>query len=264
MGGGLGIRLERENHELLTPAAPLPQRRSMAASRSGCWTIVSSELVSALRFIRGDDTVYTEYSSQFLMDYACPAKASLKNQKNGHYCYKYSPLKAMDFMITDGLPREEHWPYQGCRKASPPVYTPPPPEYPHVYIASRKSLRTLEEAMEKLASHPIGAGLAIFTPDYQMIKGGIYRGPMYRESKFEELHAVSLYRVGMEEGEAIGYVKSTHGELIGEKGCLKVSLEVLMVEVPQEGREADDEFKKPKRLLSRFFYPELPPREVGV
>ncbi|KAG2240094.1 hypothetical protein Bca52824_091096 [Brassica carinata] len=109
-------------------------------------------------------------------------------------------------------------------------------KYPHVYIASRKSLRTLEVAIERLAFHSIGAALALFSPDYQMIKGGIYRGLMYRQPKFDGLHAVSLYRVGMEDGEAIRYVKSTHEELIGEKGCLKVSLEVLMAKVPQKGR----------------------------
>ncbi|CAL9227252.1 unnamed protein product [Arabidopsis halleri] len=224
-----------------------------------CWAIVASELISALRFIRKDDGAYTEYSSQFLVDYACPEKARIEKD-DGHYCYPHTIMKALRFVQTSGLPLESHWTYKGCRKAPPPIYTPPPAGDPRVYIASAKSLKTMDIALQQLQFNPIGAALYIFDPEYYIIGGDIYRGPIYKESKYRGMHAVSIIGVTDEKGEAIAHVKSTHGEEVGNRGYFRVSLDVVLIEVPPQGTEAHKDYLKPRHLLSRFCTLELPPR----
>lgn len=75
---------------------------------------------------------------------------------------------------------------------------------------------------------------------------------------------MSIYRVGEENGEAIAYVKSTHGVKVGKEGYFKVCFEVVMVEEPKMGIYASIDFQKPKRLRSRFCYPELLPLTINV
>lgn len=84
-----------------------------------------------------------------------------------------------------------------------------------------------------------------------MSKGSIYKG----------LHAVSIYGIDEENGETIALVKSSHGEDVGRDSYFRVSLDIMMIEVPWEGQEAHPNFKRPTKLLTGFCFPELLPRE---
>ncbi|KAJ4899283.1 hypothetical protein Rs2_13234 [Raphanus sativus] len=184
-----------------------------------CWAVVTAELISAIRFILKYDAKYTEYSAQYLVDYANPAKALANYPKEKHYCYTYSVAKGLDFVLDGGIPTEAHWEYKGCRKQ--PAYR-TPKDHPH----------------------------------------GIYRGPTSKASVYIGAHAVSIYGIKVVNGETIALVKSTHGTELGNDGYFRVSLDTMLVEVPCKGKNANRDFAKPCRLLSRFCFPKLPPREV--
>ncbi|KAJ4866842.1 hypothetical protein Rs2_44999 [Raphanus sativus] len=224
-----------------------------------CWAVVTAELISAIRFILKYDAKYTEYSAQYLVDYANPAKALANYPKEKHYCYTYSVAKGLDFVLDGGIPTEAHWEYKGCRKQ--PAYR-TPKDHPHVHIASVQRLTSVEEMFHNLQFHPIGASLALFLPDYSTIKKGIYRGPTSKASVYIGAHAVSIYGIKVVNGETIALVKSTHGTELGNDGYFRVSLDTMLVEVPCKGKNANRDFAKPCRLLSRFCFPKLPPREV--
>ncbi|CAL9227245.1 unnamed protein product, partial [Arabidopsis halleri] len=218
-----------------------------------CWAIVVAELISALRFILKYDATYTDYSAQYLVDYADQSKGLMANHsRKEHYCYTHSIAKGLEFVKHGGIPLAKHWKYVGCRK--PTAYR-PPKDHSHVRIASVQRRSSVDEALPHLEFHPIGAALAIFQPDYLTIKEGIYRGPMSKGSIYKGLHAVSIYGIDEENGETIALVKSSHGEDVGRDGYFRVSLDIMMIEVPWEGQEAHPNFKRPTKLLTGFCFP---------
>ncbi|CAE6169672.1 unnamed protein product [Arabidopsis arenosa] len=165
-----------------------------------CWAVVVSELISALLFIEGIDKEYTEYSIQELVDFADPSKAGTHKDRR-HYCYTLSIGKGLDYVLKHGL-----------------------------QAFKRQFIGTLI----RLKRQPIGASLYIFTPDYVNTKGGVYRGPMEKESKLEGVHAVSILGVTEEKGEMLF------------KGTLP-----------------DGKFEKPTPLIHRFCCPTIIPKAKG-
>lgn len=89
----------------------------------------------------------------------------------------------------------------------------------------------------------------------------MYRGPVLQNSRLIGLHAVSLVKAGVKNGERYIRVRSSNGENIGFKGYLDVSLDVMFAYVPTPGEEtnslAQKYFAEPSPLLRRFSYPRL-------
>ncbi|CAA7050090.1 unnamed protein product [Microthlaspi erraticum] len=217
------------------------------------WAITAAELISAVRYILRHDAEYVDYSAQFLVDFADRDKATERYMKDKlHYCFKYSVAKALEFVKEAGIPQAGHWKYVGCRPQGLPIYR---AGSPHVYVNSCVEISSIREALPYLEFHPIAASLALFTPDYYIIKDGIYRGPMYKESVYEGFEWVNIYAVIEENGETIALVKAPHGTLLGDEGYFGVSVDVEMVQVPWEGQEGHPNFGAPRRLLSDFSFP---------
>ncbi|KAL0873036.1 hypothetical protein Bca101_022741 [Brassica carinata] len=227
-----------------------------SVTHTTCWAIAAVELISALRFILGYDTEYTDYSAQFLVDFVNVKRGERKcAETNGnHYCFDYTIAKALEFVVHAGIPEAKDWVYVGCRAPNgPPNYR--PQNIPRFYIKSVTKISSIHEALPYLQFHPIGAALAFFEPDYYLIKDGVYRGPVYIESVYKGFHYVNIYAIIEENGETIALVKSSHGERYGDGGYFKVSCDVLMIEVPWEGINAHTHYRQPMRLLSRFSFP---------
>ncbi|CAL9223304.1 unnamed protein product [Arabidopsis halleri] len=117
---------------------------------------------------------------------------------------------------------------------------------------------------EVLKRHPVGAALAIFQPEYKSHQKGIYRGPTDHNSRLSSVHAVSLVAVDEENGERFVWARSSQGCEFGIDGCIKVSLDTLILHLPRDGDEITDDssldkllFSSPTPLLSRFSYPRL-------
>ncbi|XP_023633760.1 caricain-like [Capsella rubella] len=187
-----------------------------------CWAVVASELISALLFIEGIDKEYTEYSIQELVDFANPSKAT--KRRSGHHCYTLSIGKGLDYVLKHGLQKAIHRKYVRCRQKSE-IPARSTVDLAHIDRVDRLSL---DEALIRLEKQPIGASLYIFMPDYKLTKGGVYRGPMDKESKLKGVHAVSILGVVEDKGEMCFKVKSTHGNRVGVDGYLKVSMETML------------------------------------
>ena len=129
-----------------------------------CWAIVVSELIRAMRIIDGRQTDKTiRYSPQDLIDFSDKDKRRTE-QKSGHYCYTLNLIKGMEYVVENGIQREEDRPFKGCPEN---VAERKPSEF--AYIEKFVRLRSLEDALLQLAHHPIGAALAMFQPEYREI-----------------------------------------------------------------------------------------------
>uniref|UniRef100_M4D470 Peptidase C1A papain C-terminal domain-containing protein n=1 Tax=Brassica campestris TaxID=3711 RepID=M4D470_BRACM len=222
-----------------------------------CWAIVVSELIRAMRIIDGRQTDKTiRYSPQDLIDFSDKDKRRTE-QKSGHYCYTLNLIKGMEYVVENGIQREEDRPFKGCPEN---VAERKPSEF--AYIEKFVRLRSLEDALLQLAHHPIGAALAMFQPEYREIGKKIYRGPANRFSRFVGLHAISLMAVYEDEnGEKYILGRASHGDDFGDHGYIRISLEAMLLYIPTPGEAIDDKFSKyfskPAPLLSRFSYPKL-------
>ncbi|XP_010436345.1 PREDICTED: caricain-like [Camelina sativa] len=220
-----------------------------------CWAVVVSELISALRFIEGIDEEYTEYSIQELVDFAAPSKVKDCSE---HQCYTLSIGKGLEYVLKHGLQKAIHRKYVGCRKKSE-IPARSTVDLAHIDRVDRLSF---EEALIRLERQPIGASLHIFMPDYKLTIGGVYRGPLERNSKLVGAHAVSIVGVVEEKGEMCFQVKSTHGTRVGVDGYLKVSMETMLVQLPREGMLPDGTGDETKRwddeAIDDFYKGDLP------
>ncbi|CAL9247700.1 unnamed protein product, partial [Arabidopsis halleri] len=219
-----------------------------------CWAVVAAELVTAIRWIKGRENG-TEYSYQELVDFVFPEKGKL-NGKEDHFCYKLSIVKALRYIVQHGIQKAEDRPFDGCKEFPPPRVL----LHPDLgYIGAVKSL-TLEEALIRLQTQPIGAAMPIFRPDYDNIKGGIYSGPMHWDSRFCGMHAVSITGAGTDDetGESFMYVRSSHGVRLGKDGYFRVSIDVMLLRTGEGYQEHEaNYFTNPTPLLVRFCVPEL-------
>ncbi|KAG5388162.1 hypothetical protein IGI04_029703 [Brassica rapa subsp. trilocularis] len=134
------------------------------------------------------------------------------------------------------------------------------------FIGSAHKILTSEEALIKLQTQPLGAAIPIFQPDYNQIKGAwppsssrpALRGPMYKDSVFRGMHAVSVTGSGVENGESFLWVRSSHGTDLGQDGYFRVSIDVMILRTSKCQDHEERYFKKPTPLLERFCYPDFP------
>ncbi|CAG7886766.1 protein HEAT-INDUCED TAS1 TARGET 4 isoform X2 [Brassica rapa] len=217
-----------------------------------CWAFATAELVSAVLYLKRKDTNYTEYSVQELMDRADRSRIE-KYGRKGHFCYRYSIRRGLEYVLKNGLQRAVDCPYNRCREES---QIPPRALYGLAHIDGIDKL-SLSQALLRLEEQPIGASLFIFMPDYVDTKEGVYRGPMTNRSFYKAMHGVSVVSVVEENGEKLWKVRLNHGSMAGHQGYLKVSMEVMLVRVPTEGSQSDGKFDKPSMLLTDFVCPNV-------
>lgn len=124
-----------------------------------------SELIWAVRQIEGrDKDVNIRYSPQELIDFVDPEQRKV-GSKEGHYCYPLNLTKGFEYVMKNGIQREENRPFIGCSKDVP-AYIPSP----HLgYIKDFVRLNTIHDALLQVGKHPVGAALAIFLPEYKTI-----------------------------------------------------------------------------------------------
>lgn len=83
------------------------------------------------------------------------------------------------------------------------------------------------------------------------------RGPMYKDSVFRGMHAVSVTGSGVENGESFLWVRSSHGTDLGQDGYFRVSIDVMILRTSKCQDHEERYFKKPTPLLERFCCPEV-------
>jgi len=83
-----------------------------------CWAIVTAELVTAIRWIKQHENG-TEYLYQELVDFVFPEKGKLQKNK-AHFCYKLSIVKALRYVVRQGIQKALDRPFDGCKEFPPP------------------------------------------------------------------------------------------------------------------------------------------------
>ncbi|VYS59361.1 unnamed protein product [Arabidopsis thaliana] len=83
-----------------------------------CWAIVTAELFTAIRWIKQHENG-TEYSYQELVDFVFPEKGKLQKNK-AHFCYRLSIVKALRYVVRQGIQKALDRPFDGCKEFPPP------------------------------------------------------------------------------------------------------------------------------------------------
>ncbi|CAN8246131.1 unnamed protein product [Cochlearia groenlandica] len=96
--------------------------------RDICWTIDATDMISILRLLTERDTEWVDYSTQDLVDFACPTfrcqlKPSKGKDKGDHYCYGYPLSEGYEYVRTKGVPKAERPLEKKCNRDVTPCST---------------------------------------------------------------------------------------------------------------------------------------------
>ncbi|XP_020866691.1 uncharacterized protein LOC9327581 [Arabidopsis lyrata subsp. lyrata] len=223
-----------------------------------CWTYVSSDMVSASRKLHGWDLKYTPLCTRYLCQNLDPEdyRGSLKRcdeDGGGHRCYENDVESTLAYIQKFGIPEEE----EGkevfvCRDRR--VLC---KEDKLHKITGIFKYPTLEEALVRLRTHPVGATLLGFDG---WDGDQIYRGPCSKKAKLAGLHAVIMIDCLKIHGETVVVCKSSSGTdlgMEGYKGYIVVSVQVMLMIAGKTETEENRGHRncqvKPQHLLYDFY-----------
>ncbi|OAO89868.1 hypothetical protein AXX17_AT5G17770 [Arabidopsis thaliana] len=197
--------------------------------------MVAVNLISSARLILKLDTVYTEYSAQYLGE-------------------REQPLTVKDCLecaFKKGLPRREHWAHVGCTFKAPPFAC----HIPRVPMKGEViETKSLDEAFKLLIKQPVGARLHVFSPDLDNVGEGVYEGLSSlssKESRYVGLRDVIIVAVNKSEGKTVATVKICYKK---KTSFVKVCLSRMFVQL---GGGEESQVKEPTGLLVDFCIPRL-------
>ncbi|XP_006304151.2 LOW QUALITY PROTEIN: protein HEAT-INDUCED TAS1 TARGET 5 [Capsella rubella] len=139
--------------------------------------MVAVDLISSARLKIKLDSVYTEYSAQYLVDNAAGS--------TGH---KLTVKGCLEFALNKGIPKAEDWPQLGSESK-------PPSSYKPALVSMKGKVivpKDLEEASDLVVHLPVGAKLHVFNPHIELQKDAIYVAPQVSEPAMLDLEMVSL------------------------------------------------------------------------
>ncbi|CAL9216399.1 unnamed protein product [Arabidopsis halleri] len=219
-----------------------------------CWAYTAGDMVSASLVLHGWEEEYIPLCPHYLCDFVhqesyginLPENADITDGVLSHSCYALNMGHALSFIKQFGIPREREM-YFNCN-----FKRPCDPEEKKHYIDEIFSYDTLEQALVRLRSHPVGASLILFEGWDQ--PGIIYRGPTKEgPNEYKGLHDVLMLDCRLIGGEMVVRCKSSNSKATGFKGYIYVSTEVMWIVV---GEKSDKEAacpKKPQHLLHEFY-----------
>ncbi|KAL1221781.1 Protein HEAT-INDUCED TAS1 TARGET 5 [Cardamine amara subsp. amara] len=153
--------------------------------------IVAVDLLSSARLALKLDSVYTEYSAQYLLDNA------------GSHGLKLTVKDCLQFALNKGLPKADDWPHLGSMSK-------PPSSYKPALVSMKGQViepKDLEEACDLLVHQPVGAKLHVFSPQIELQQNGIYCGPSGEPGSYVGLRDGIIVRVEKIQGKSIATVK---------------------------------------------------------
>ncbi|KAL9279840.1 hypothetical protein AtEden1_Chr5g0101521 [Arabidopsis thaliana] len=222
--------------------------------------MVAVNLISSARLILKLDTVYTEYSAQYLVDNAgkeddqgeMDEPSSQFTIENLHqYMQPLTVKDCLECAFKKGLPRREHWAHVGCTFKAPPFAC----HIPRVPMKGEViETKSLDEAFKLLIKQPVGARLHVFSPDLDNVGEGVYEGLSSlssKESRYVGLRDVIIVAVNKSEGKTVATVKICYKK---KTSFVKVCLSRMFVQL---GGGEESQVKEPTGLLVDFCIPRL-------
>lgn len=226
-----------------------------------CWAYVICDLISASRVLHGLDKEFTPLCPRYLMQNAIKKiyrnnllkPKVVADDEDLHCCYGNELEGPLMYVKRYGIPREDQNKKKfDCCVPRPSVNREEMCRISHVY-----KYNTIEEALVRLKTHPVAAGLVCFDG---WNKPGTYRGPDCgldeRGRKYKDDHAVLMMDCTEIEGEKVVICKSSNGEALGTNGYIIVSLEIMLISAGAARRKDGKHLgchTKPQFLLSEFY-----------
>ncbi|VVA89634.1 unnamed protein product [Arabis nemorensis] len=218
-----------------------------------CWAFVLNDMISSSLVLHGLEDEYVPLSQVFLAENISKDKFgelisedSDLEDSSTHSCYDevmYSALRAAKDL--EGVPqatKKELTREYNCNTRGPVSST----EKKYGGITGVFRYDTLEDALERLKTHPVAASLSCFG-DWE--EEDIITG----EGRFKGVHEVLMLDCRLYKGTVVVRCKSSTGRDTGHDGYLYVSLEVMFTRVGGTRMVAFSCPKKPEYLLSEFF-----------
>ncbi|KAG7960033.1 hypothetical protein I3843_10G101000 [Carya illinoinensis] len=185
-----------------------------------CWAIVATKVVAAGLKAKNPDKDLLELSSQELLD-CC------KEEKRK--CYTYSTKKALEWIRSYGIMKEEDYPFKGykcpCRHKTEEQKT------LAVKIVDVKKVDhdNENELLMRVKEQPIACGLTV-TNAFRELKGDIYEGSeeldlILQGKKETYQHAILIIGFGYDEKEDKNYwiIKNSYGKDWGVHGYGRIA-----------------------------------------
>ncbi|EOA26409.1 hypothetical protein CARUB_v10023817mg [Capsella rubella] len=242
------------------------------ASQSAALIAVS--LISSARVLFKLDPEYTEYSAQYLVDNAGKEEVegemdqqgcqftvenilqylvenvwSKKEDRQGEVDRPRRELtvkECLAFAFKKGLPRSGHWAHLGCSFKAPPFAC----QIPRVPMKGEVIEATyLDEAWKLFKQQPTGARLHVFTPEFDLVGEGIYKGPSGNGTSYVGLRDVIVVKLEIIEGEPVVTVQMCY-----KKKTLFVKVSVRSMSLPLNGDD-ESQVTEPTTLLVDFCIP---------
>ncbi|VVB04901.1 unnamed protein product [Arabis nemorensis] len=158
--------------------------------------IVAVDLISSARLSLKLDTVYTEYSAQYLVDNA-------RSRQQRRQDLKLTVKDCLKFVLNKGIPKAEDWPHLGS-------VSKPPSSYKPALVSMKGQVietRNVEEARDWLMHQPVGAKLHVFSPHIDLQQDAIYCGSSGEPSGYVGLRDGIIVEEQMIGGKSIAIVK---------------------------------------------------------
>ncbi|CAH2079856.1 unnamed protein product [Thlaspi arvense] len=224
-----------------------------------CWTYALTDLVSGTRVLHGLDEEYRPLCTWYLSQYVDAKEYSDTTEREGHRCFPCSMEMGLAYIQQHGVPREQEGMDSFDCKDTRLLYE----EEELFKISAMYRYNTIEEALVRLRTHPVGATLYCFEGWDDAEK--IYRGPYNDGAKLEGVHAVIMYDIRWMDNELVIMCKASNGEDLGFSGCIAVSFKVMMVIAAKNPTEENSNFHRchvnPHHLLSDFYSVDMAYRE---
>ncbi|KAG2251878.1 hypothetical protein Bca52824_082014 [Brassica carinata] len=173
-------------------------------------------------------------------------------EEEEHRCYGSNMHSALLYIKKYGIPKEASKEFN-CMLARGVGA-----DEKRYYISEVLRFPTLEAALMRLKTHPVGATLAMFTG---CTDEGIYRGPMKEGSEYMGDHEVVMICCEVKKGEMVVKCKTSYGKKCCNRGYIYVSIEVLLIlagALRKQGAKLGDICHiRPQYLLSDFYSVEM-------
>ncbi|VVB12545.1 unnamed protein product [Arabis nemorensis] len=152
--------------------------------------VVAANLLSSARLELKLDSVFTEYSAQYLLDNACPNKVDGEGETD-----------------RQGIPRADQWVHLGCQ------YKPPTSAYNPALVSMKGELveaMNVDEVLKLLKQQPVGARMHAFSPEPDFLVEKINHHVPPGMTRYVGLRDVIIFGVEEVEGKMIAKVKLYH------------------------------------------------------
>ncbi|CDY35024.1 BnaC06g13620D [Brassica napus] len=222
-----------------------------------CWAYSSSDLVSASLVLHGLEKEYFPLCPMYLCENVDPSQLeSHVIEEEEHRCYGSNMHSALLYIKKYGIPKEASKEFN-CMLARGVGA-----DEKRYYISEVLRFPTLEAALMRLKTHPVGATLAIYRSRDQTLDLRLIRlPPSIKGSEYMGDHEVVMICCEVKKGEMVVKCKTSYGKKCCNRGYIYVSIEVLLIlagALRKQGAKLGDICHiRPQYLLSDFYSVEM-------